>query len=159
MIKSGKLPGSLEDILAMAPAPDVEEPEEAEPDFENVHDVIQLPIEKRNKRKKKRSKNRDRSQSAAAAVEKAAQNDALQGKRQGPPPRRNDRPGHQQGGGQGNRPPQGKPNPNRPPQNRQDQKPQGDRPKQDQRPPNPNKNQGGGPQKPKEKPDNSDKKQ
>lgn len=130
MIKSGKLPGSLEDILAMAPASEVDEPEEAEPDFENVHDVIQLPIEKRNKRKKKRSKGRDRSQSAAAAVEKAAQNDAVQGRRQGPTPRRHERPpqGNNQGG-------------NRPPQNRPDQRP-GDRPKQDQRPPNPNKNQG-----------------
>jgi hypothetical protein len=129
MIKSGKLPGSLEDILAMAPAPEVDEPEEAEPDFENVHDVIQLPIEKRNKRKKKRNKNRDRSQSAAAAVEKASQNDAAQGRRQGPPPRRHDRPqGGNQGGG------------NRPPQNRPEQR-QGERPKQDQRPPNPQKKQ------------------
>jgi hypothetical protein len=134
MIKSGKFPGSLEDILAMAPSQEADEPEEAEPDFENVHDVIQLPIEKRNKRKKKRSKNRDRSQSAAAAVEKASQNDAAQGRRQGPAPRRHDRP--QQGGG-GNQGQGG----NRGPQNRPDQK-QGDRPRQDSRPPNPNKNQG-----------------
>jgi hypothetical protein len=159
MIKSGKFPASLEDILAMAPAQEVEEADEAEPDFENVHDVIQLPIEKRNKRKKKRSKNRDRSQSAAAAVEKAAQNDVIQGKKHGPPPRRNDRPGNNQAGGQGKRPPQ----------NRPEQRPQGDRPKQEQRPPNPQKNQGGGqpnpnrnqgngPRPPKDKPDNRDKK-
>jgi cell fate regulator YaaT (PSP1 superfamily) len=123
MIKSGKLPGSLEDILAMAPAPDVDEPEEAEPDFENVHDVIQLPIEKRNKRKKNRKKNRDRSQSAAAAVEKAAQNDLVQGRR--PSPNRNERPQNR-----GN-------NANRPPQNRPENK-QGNRPPQNsgQRPPN-----------------------
>lgn len=121
MIKSGKFPGSLEDILAMAPSQEVDEPEEAEPDFENVHDVIQLPIEKRNKRKKKRSKNRDRSQSAAAAVEKASQNDAAQGRRQGPAPRRHDRP--QQGGG------------NRGPQSRPGEPRQGDRPKQENRPP------------------------
>lgn len=78
MIKENKLPGSLDDILAMAPPPDVEEPEEAEHDFENVHDVIQLPIEKRKKKKKKSRKNRDRSQSAAAAVEKAVQNEVTQ---------------------------------------------------------------------------------
>lgn len=98
IIKSGKLPTSLEDILAMAPTPELEEPEEAEPDFENVHDVIQLPIEKQNKRKKNRNKTRDRSQSAAAAVEKASQNDAAQGRRQSPAPRRNERPSNQGGG-------------------------------------------------------------
>jgi cell fate regulator YaaT (PSP1 superfamily) len=79
LIKRGELPGSLEDIQAMAPPPD--EPEEEEPDFENVHDVIQLPLEKRKKKKKKKSKNRDRSQTAAAAVEKAAQDDQTK-----PPP-------------------------------------------------------------------------
>ena len=68
MLKQGNLPGSLEDILAMAPQPDVEENDEVEPDFENVHDVIQLPMEKR-KKKKKNQKGRDRSQSAAAALE------------------------------------------------------------------------------------------
>jgi cell fate regulator YaaT (PSP1 superfamily) len=79
LIKRGELPGSLEDIQAMAPPPD--EPEEEEPDFENVHDVIQLPLEKRKKKKKKKSKTRDRSQTAAAAVEKAAQDDQTK-----PPP-------------------------------------------------------------------------
>jgi len=69
MIKSGQVPGSLEDIAAMAPPPVSDEPEEEEPDFENVHDVIQLPIEKK-KKKKQKNKNRDRSQSAAAALEK-----------------------------------------------------------------------------------------
>jgi cell fate regulator YaaT (PSP1 superfamily) len=137
MIKSGKLPGSLEDILAMAPAPDVEEVEEMEPDFENVHDVIQLPIEKRKKRKKKRSKNRDRSQSAAAAVEKAAQNDAAQNRRSGPPPRRHDRP-QQSGGGGNNRPQQ---------QNRPDQKSGGgDKMRHENRPPKPSQ----GPKPPKD---------
>ncbi|MBX2891099.1 MAG: hypothetical protein KF734_09255 [Saprospiraceae bacterium] len=77
MIKQGQLPGSLDDILAMAPPPEVDEPEETEPDFENVHDVVELPIEKRKKKKKKKKKSRDRSQSAAAAVEKAAQQDNL----------------------------------------------------------------------------------
>jgi cell fate regulator YaaT (PSP1 superfamily) len=66
LIKKGELPGSLEDIQAMAPPPD--EPEEEEPDFENVHDVIDLPMEKRKKKKKKKSRNR--SQTAAGAVEK-----------------------------------------------------------------------------------------
>jgi cell fate regulator YaaT (PSP1 superfamily) len=92
MIKQGKMPGSLDDILAMAPPPETEEVEEIEPDFENVHDVIQLPIEKRKKKKKKNKKGRDRSQSAAAAVEKAAQEDIAQGRQpQRPTGRRDDR--------------------------------------------------------------------
>lgn len=95
LIKSGKLPESLEQILSMAAIVDADE-DAAEPDFENVHDVIQLPIEKRNKRKKKRNKNRDRSQSAAAAVEKAAEKDAAQSRLQGSP-RQHDRSQH--GGG------------------------------------------------------------
>ena len=70
MLKQGKAPGSLDDIAAMAPPPTVEEVEDDEPDFENVHDVVELPLEKRKKKKKKKSKVRDRSQSAAAALEK-----------------------------------------------------------------------------------------
>jgi cell fate regulator YaaT (PSP1 superfamily) len=81
MIKNGKLPGSLEDIQAMAPPP--EEIEEEEPDFESVNDVIELPIEKKKKKKKNKNKKRDRSQSAAAAVEKAAREDAGQPQRRG----------------------------------------------------------------------------
>lgn len=115
MIKKGQMPGSLDDILAMAPPPELEEADEAEPDFENVQDVIQLPIEKRKKKKRKSKKGRDRSQSAAAAVEKAAQNDAAQS-RPAPADRRNDR----------HRRPD-----NRPPQNKPEQRQQ---PKPDQRP-------------------------
>lgn len=81
MIKAGKLPGSLEDIIAMAPAPEIDELEEIEPDFENVHDVIELPMEQR-KKKKKKKRNRDISQSAAAAVEKAAKNDQVRNRSQ-----------------------------------------------------------------------------
>lgn len=124
MIKAGQMPGSLDDILAMAPVIESDEPEEIEPDFENVHDVIQLPMEHR--KKKKKSRNRDVSQSAAAAVEKAAQNDAMRGRNQ--PKRRDDR----------NRRPD-----NRQPQGRQEDKPQ-QRPdsrqqqgKQENRPPRP----------------------
>jgi cell fate regulator YaaT (PSP1 superfamily) len=106
MIKSGKIPASLEELIAMAPQAE-EEMEEAAPDFESVNDVIQLPLEKRKKKKKKNNKNRDRSQSAAAAVEKAAANDAEQGRNQNRRPndrrdnrnRRPDRPGGQQQGG------------------------------------------------------------
>ncbi|GAB4487210.1 MAG: hypothetical protein OHK0019_01950 [Saprospiraceae bacterium] len=118
MIKQGKMPGSLDDILAMAPPPEVEEVEEAEPDFENVHDVIQLPIEKRKKKKKKNKKNRDRSQSAAAAVEKAAQEDIAQGQKQQPqrPPQRRD---------------------DRRPSWRPENKPKQDSPQQQQKPANP----------------------
>jgi cell fate regulator YaaT (PSP1 superfamily) len=71
LIKTGGLPLSLEDLLAKTPHPQ-EDPEEEEPDYESVNDVIELPIEKRGKRKKKKNKRHDRSQSAAAAVEKAA---------------------------------------------------------------------------------------
>lgn len=91
MLKQGKMPGSLDDILAMAPQPEMDEPEEIEHDFENVHDVVQLPIEQRKKKKKKNKKGRDRSQSAAAAVEKAVQDDIAQGRQQRPPARRDDR--------------------------------------------------------------------
>jgi hypothetical protein len=147
MIKSGKLPGSLDDILAMAPAPEVEEAEEVEPDFENVHDVIQLPIETRKKKKRKKNKNRDRSQSAAAAVEKAAQNDASgsSSRPKGPSDRRDDRhrrpegrppnrPDNRQGGKPDNRPPQGpREQGHRPPQQRPEgQPPRQERPPQDQ---------------------------
>ena len=115
MIKAGKAPGSLEDILAMAPQADNDELDEIEPDFENVHDVIQLPMEQRKKKKKKNKRNRDRSQSAAAAVEKAAQNDTVQNRNH--PPRRDDRNRRPD-----NRPPQGKPE-NRPPQGKPEQRP------------------------------------
>lgn len=71
IIKSGQLPGSLEEILAMAPQVESDEPEEATPDFESVNDVIQLPMEQRKKKKKKNKGSRDRSQSAAAALENA----------------------------------------------------------------------------------------
>lgn len=118
MIKQGKMPGSLEDILAMAPPPETDEPEEVEHDFENVHDVVQLPIEQRKKKKKKNKKGRDRSQSAAAAVEKAAQDDIAQGRQQQqrPPARRDDR--------------------NRRPDDRRD-RPQGKPEQREQRPPRP----------------------
>ncbi|MBP6828769.1 MAG: hypothetical protein KA165_19530, partial [Saprospiraceae bacterium] len=109
MIKQGQQPGSLEDIQAMAPPP--LEVEEEEPDFENVENVLELPIEKR-KKKKKRSKSRDRSQTAAAAVEKAAQDDSRKPRQQNRPDKRDDR--HRRPDQQGRpdrRPPQGKTGP------------------------------------------------
>jgi cell fate regulator YaaT (PSP1 superfamily) len=115
LIKSGKVPGSLDEIIAMAPVPESDEPDEIEPDFENVHDVIQLPLEQRKRKKKKSKSTRDRSQSAAAAVEKAAQNDAAQGRNQ--MQRRDDRNRRPD-----NRPQQGKPE-NRPPQQRTSSQP------------------------------------
>ncbi|MBK8921443.1 MAG: hypothetical protein IPM81_08000 [Saprospirales bacterium] len=72
MLKSGEIPASLDDILAMAPPSD--EPEEEEPDFESVDNVIQLPIEKRKKKRKKKKKGRA-DQSLASAVEKADRED------------------------------------------------------------------------------------
>lgn len=110
MLKQGKVPGSLDDIAAMAPPPTVEEVEEDEPDFENVHDVVELPLEKRKKKKKKKSKVRDRSQSAAAALEKeplpSFGKPNTGGARQNRPDNRQGR--NEQG------PPQGKPNGPRP---------------------------------------------
>jgi cell fate regulator YaaT (PSP1 superfamily) len=144
LVKSGKLPGSLDDIAAMAPPPVSDEPEEEEPEFENVQDVIQLPIEKRKKKKKKKS--RDRSQSAAAALEKEPvavagskpgsgnqqnRNQRPQGARSGSPDRR----------GEGGRP-ENKSQPPRPEQRegKPDNRPQPPRPerregKPDNRPP------------------------
>ena len=127
MIKQGKMPGSLEDILAMAPQPEVEEFQEAEPDFENVHDVIQLPMEQRKKKKKSNQKGRDRSQSAAAALENAPPPTFERGLRKGGP---DDRRGQRPANGptdKPNRPPgdrQGSPD-NRPPRpdNRMPEKP------------------------------------
>jgi cell fate regulator YaaT (PSP1 superfamily) len=148
MIKQGKLPGSLDDILAMAPPPDVDEPEEVEPDFENVHDVIQLPIEKRKKKKKKSKKGRDRSQSAAAAVEKAAQDEAAQSRSAA----------KQQGGGRRddrNRRPD---NREQRPQNRPDNRPpqQGKQEGREQRPPRPDQRQEGRPDNREPRPPRSD---
>ena len=80
MLKSGKTPTSLEEILAMAPVS--EELEEETPDFESVDNVIQLPIEKRKKKRKKRRKNRDRNNSAAAAVEQEDRNSKQKSKPQ-----------------------------------------------------------------------------
>ena len=88
MIKNGIVPESLDDILAMAPPSD--EVEEYEPDFENVDNVIQLPLEKRKKKKKKKKKGRG--DTAAAAVERAEQADL-------------ERASSGKGGGRSNRPP------------------------------------------------------
>jgi len=65
MIKGGQLPVSLEDIQAMAPP--AEETEEAELDYENVENVLELPFEKRAKKRKKKKKKR--TGTAAQAVE------------------------------------------------------------------------------------------
>lgn len=137
LIKKGELPGSLDDILAMAPPPVVEEDEEETHDFENVHDVIQLPIEKR---KKKKKKNRDKGQSRAAAIENEPA-PALGRPGGGKPQQRQ----HSKNGGQQQRPPQQqqKKSPdNRPPQQQggnqrppqKDQPPRPPRPKNDQPP-------------------------
>lgn len=171
MIKNGKLPASLDDILAMAPAPEVDEADEAEPDYDSINDVVQLPIEKRKKKKKKKPGNRDRSQSAAAAVEKSAREEesGFRGRPQG----RDQRGGQRPGGGQrpaqqgqqgqnrnaGNnqqRPPAPKgPRPEQPQTPRPEgEKPrqQGPRPEQPQRPPQQqgagNNNQNKGQQRP-----------
>lgn len=138
LIKKGELPVSLEEILSKTP-PKEEEPEEDEPDYESVNDVLELPLEKRKKKKKKKSKNRDRSQSAAAAVEKAAQEDTAKAGTDKPGGGRRDPRGNQ-------RPQQQRNNPGKGPQNRQDggkpnqQRPQNAGNKQEQARPKPDQN-------------------
>ncbi len=130
MLKKGDIPASLDAILEMAPPPLVsDEPEEEEPDFENVENVLELPLEKRKKKKRKKKKERDRSQSAAAAVERADQ--AEKGGSKGQPPSRGqvgkpqrgpNRPDNRNGANTDNRPPRpdnpggkgGEPRPPRP---------------------------------------------
>ncbi len=142
MIKLGKIPGSLEDILAMAPVIESDEPEEIEHDYENVHDVIQLPMEMRKKKRKKTKSGRDRSQSAAAALENAPPPDFERGRSSANRPQggrsddRNRRPENRgpRPEGQSARPDNRTPRPddrrdkqaNRPPDNRTD-KPRTDR--------------------------------
>ena len=94
MMKKNEFPASLEVIQALAPPPD--EGEEEEHDFENVDNVIQLPIEKRKKKRKKKKKSRTE-QSLASAVEKAGKEGS---RSQSPQSRSNDRRGsdRRQGG-------------------------------------------------------------
>ncbi|MEQ1747707.1 MAG: regulatory iron-sulfur-containing complex subunit RicT, partial [Saprospiraceae bacterium] len=145
LIKKGEQPGSLDDILAMAPPPIVEETEEEEThDYESVDNVIQLPIEKRKKKRKKKQKGRA-GESLASAVEKAGQDERTR-----PPQRRNDqrsgggnRPENRQGGAgrPDSRPPRQENRPERPPQQRPDNRQGGDGrpdnrpPRQENRPP------------------------
>jgi cell fate regulator YaaT (PSP1 superfamily) len=154
MIKNGNIPNSLDDILAMAPPSGIEEVEEYEPDFENVDNVIQLPLEKRKKKKKK--KKNDRGDTAAAAVERAEQADQQRAGKGTPQQQRRDNRPHNKSGG-GDRPPRPEGD-NRPPRpegdNRNPNKPGGGdrppRPEGNNRPPrpegdnrNPNKPSGG----------------
>ncbi len=74
-IKNGELPPSLEELLALAPPPppdDGEEDDEPEHDYENVGNVLELPIEKR-KKKRKKKRNKRAGQSLASALEQADQ--------------------------------------------------------------------------------------
>ncbi len=98
LIKNGQFPASLEAIEAMAPQTVLEEDEEETFDFENVHDVIQLPLE----RKKKKKKKKNRGDSQAASIEKFSGSDSP---RAAPQPRQDDR---------NRRPPENQGNQNRP---------------------------------------------
>jgi cell fate regulator YaaT (PSP1 superfamily) len=117
LIKKGELPVSLEDILSKTPPKD-EEPEEEEPDYDSVNDVLELPLEKRKKKKKKKSKTRDRSQSAAAAVEKVAKEESAKAVPDKRPPGRPDQRRDQRSGQQR-------------PQGRPEGRPEGPRPQND----------------------------
>ena len=122
MIKRGEFPASLDDIQVLAlPA---EEPEDEEPDFESVDNVIQLPMEKRKKKNKKNKKGRT-DQSLASAVEKADREEHQRAQR--PPQGRTDqrygksdnRDRSQQKGQRPNPPGPREPRPDRPPQQQQ----------------------------------------
>ncbi|MDX2134062.1 MAG: regulatory iron-sulfur-containing complex subunit RicT [Saprospiraceae bacterium] len=108
LIKKGQLPTSLEDIQAMAPPS--EEPEEVEPDYESVDNVIELPFEKRTKRRKKKKKNRSGA-TAAQAVENAADKPSRNDQRNRQPDqqRRSDGQGKPKDQGQRPRPPRPQP--------------------------------------------------
>jgi len=124
MLKRGEIPASLDDIQAMAPPSD--EPEEEEPDFESVDNVIQLPMEKRKKKRKKKKKGRA-DQSLASAVEKAEREGSGRPAHQGRGDQRPARPDSR--GPRPERPDNRPPRPDRPP-------PQGPRPERSERPAN-----------------------
>jgi cell fate regulator YaaT (PSP1 superfamily) len=124
MLKSGKMPQSLAEIEALRPK---EEVEEDVIDFENVHNVIDLPMEAKKKKKKKKRKGGLNLKSE------------LEG---GGSPREHGRPAHQTQQdrdearqGQQQRPPRqngenDRPRPDRPPQDRPRQDNQQSRPQQ-----------------------------
>jgi cell fate regulator YaaT (PSP1 superfamily) len=136
MIKNGEIPASLDDILAMAPPS--EEVEEEEPDFENVDNVIQLPLEQRKKKKKKKKKGRG--DTAAAAVERADQADQQRGSGKGGPQNRDQRGGK----GGNNNPRNNGPRPPRPDGDQRGPRPEGGEQKSNTpRPPRPEGEQKG----------------
>ena len=159
MLKRGEIPASLDDIQAMAPPS--EEPEEEEPDFESVDNVIQLPLEKRKKKKRKKKQGRA-DQSLASAVEKAEREESARPAQQGRGDQRSSRPDNRgqrperpqnrpdrsdNRGGRPERPQQPDSRPerpeNRPPRpNQPPREPRPERPPQQQAPPPP-KNDGG----------------
>ncbi len=102
LIKKGQLPTSLEDIQAMAPPSD--EPEEVEPDYESVDNVIELPFEKRAKRRKKKKKSRSGA-TAAQAVENAADKPPRNEQRSRQPDQQRRADGQAKPKDQGQRPP------------------------------------------------------
>jgi len=102
IIKKGELPSSLEVIQALALQAD--EPEEAEPDYESVDNVIELPMEQRAKKRKKKKKKRGDGPTAAQAVAKSATASSEAARSAKPQPRKpNDR---NQPRPAGDRPPQ-----------------------------------------------------
>ena len=102
IIKKGELPSSLEVIQALALQAD--ESEEAEPDYESVDNVIELPMEQRAKKRKKKKKKRGDGPTAAQAVAKSATASSEASRSAKPQPRKpNDR---NQPRPAGDRPPQ-----------------------------------------------------
>lgn len=103
MLKSGKMPQSLAEIEALRPKEEVEAEDTI--DFENVHNVIDLPMEAKKKKKKKKRKG---GLNLKSELEEGAGGNAQQGQQRPPQrPQGNDqnRPGGHQQRGQ-NRPPQ-----------------------------------------------------
>lgn len=145
MLKRGEIPASLDDILAMAPLS--EEPEEEEPDFESVDNVIQLPLEKRKKKKRKKKKGRA-DQSLAYAVEKAEREESGRSAQQGRGEQRSGRPDNR-----GIRPDSRGQRPERPqqpdsrPERRENRPPKPDQPPREPRPERPPQQQAPPPKK------------
>jgi cell fate regulator YaaT (PSP1 superfamily) len=121
LIKEGKMPQSLSEIEGMR-AKEVVEEEVI--DFENVHNVIELPMEAKKKKKKRKG---------ASNIKSELENERGPNQR-GDRPQRNDNSGQRTNNGSQDRGPRPPQDANRPPR-----PPQGDRPPRQERPQDPNR--------------------
>lgn len=145
-MKKGVLANSLEEIQMLSVKPvddDDDEQENSNFDFENVHNVIQLPQEDRRKRSKSRkNRNKKAKKPFAPGQSESSASGTSTGQPSTPPPPQNQRPPQNQPTKQGNNPPQQRPQqPNQKPQqpNPKNQQPNQKPPQQpNQKPQQPN---------------------